>query len=300
MVMKMKVMIFSLALLAAMPTQATVRVFACEPEWASLIGEIAGSNAIVYTATTAQQDPHYLQARPSLIAEIRDADLLVCSGAELEVGWLPLLLRRSGNRKIQAGQAGHFMAAAQVRRLEVPQTIDRSQGDIHPQGNPHVHLDPGNIKRIASKLAERLQIIDPDNAEHYRAAATDFLARWQKARRDWKQRAQALEGMRIVSHHRSFSYLANWLRLEVLANIERKPGISPSAAHLADLLSRFEDHPPALIIRTPYTDSKPSQWLSERLSAPARALPYTVGGGTATDLFSLFDETLSALEAVRP
>lgn len=298
--MQMRKLLLSLALLVAASASADVRVFACEPEWASLVDEIAGQQATVYTATSAQQDPHYLQARPSLVAEIRHADLLICSGADLEVGWLPLLLRRSGNRKIQPGQPGHLMSAAQVRRLEVPETIDRSQGDIHPQGNPHVHLDPSNIRRVAIALAKRLQIIDADNREHYQVALQDFLIRWRKASRDWRTRGQALAGMRVISHHRSFSYLANWLGLELVANIERKPGISPSAAHLADLLTRFQDQPPALIIRTPYTESKPSDWLAKRLSVPAIALPYTVGGAESTDLFSLFEITLTTLEEAGP
>jgi zinc/manganese transport system substrate-binding protein len=299
MMMKLRSLLITLTILIISPATAQVRVFACEPEWASLVREIAGDHAVIYTATSAHQDPHYLQARPSLIAEIRHTNLLVCSGAELEIGWLPLLLRRSGNREIQSGQPGYFMAAEQVRRLEVPQSVDRSQGDIHPQGNPHVHLDPGNIRRVARALAARLQVIDPDANGDYQSALQDFLGRWREASSSWKIRAQSLKGMRVISHHRSFSYLANWLKLEVVGNIERKPGISPSAAHLADLLDRFADNPPSVIIRTPYTDPKPSEWLGKRLSIPTCVLPYTVNDAETTDLFSLFEQTLTLLEEAR-
>ena len=284
----------TLLLLLLAGNAAAINVFACEPEWGSLVGELAGDLADTYVATTAAQDPHRIEARPSLIAEVRDADLMVCSGAELEVGWLPLLLRRSGNRAIQPGEPGHFLAADHVRRLEVPQTIDRSQGDIHPQGNPHVHLDPHNIRRIARALSARLQQIDGANAATYAARLADFDQRWREATGRWEAQASALAGLPLISHHRAFSYLANWLGLNVLANIEPKPGIPPSSAHLARLLADFEQSPPHAIVRTPYEDPKPSDWLSERLDAPAITLPYTVGPDTP-DLFALFERTLEIL-----
>ena len=144
-----------------------LEVFACEPEWAPLVTELAGEQADVTTATTALQDPHRLEAKPSLIAAIRQANLLVCTGADLEIGWLPLLLRRTGNPDIQPGNAGYFRAADYVRRLEIPVRIDRDQGDIHPQGNPHIHLQPRNIARIAENLAQRLIEQDRGNEAVY-------------------------------------------------------------------------------------------------------------------------------------
>ena len=151
-----------------------LRIFACEPEWASLSQELVGELGQIKSALTVLQDPHRLQAKPSLIATIRKVDLLVCSGADLEIGWLPLLLRRSGNRQIQAGQQGHFEASSFIRRLEVPQQLDRALGDLHPQGNPHVHLDPRNIRIIAKALTLRLIALDPDNAQEYQSLQEDF------------------------------------------------------------------------------------------------------------------------------
>src|SRR3954469_2670746 len=135
--------------LLAFPAHANLNVFACEPEWAALAREIGGDKVSVYSATTARQDPHHIEARPSLIARIRSADLVVCSGSQLEIGWLPLLLSQSGNGRIQAGTPGYLEAAPLVPRLEVPKSLDRSLGDVHPGGNPHVHLDPRNIARVA-------------------------------------------------------------------------------------------------------------------------------------------------------
>ena len=272
-------------------------VFSCEPEWAALVEELAGDGVRITVATTAFQDPHMLQARPSLIAGARSADLLVCTGADLEIGWLPLLLRRAGNPDIQPGSPGYFLAADHVRRIEIPASIDRSQGDVHPQGNPHIHLHPRNIERVAEALVDRLAQLDPDNAATYRANAEDFLQRWNDARDRWEDRAQSLAGMRIVSHHRSFSYLADWLDLDVVATLEPKPGIPPSGAQLSKLLEQLTPAPPAGIIRAPFENEKPALWLSDRLSIPVIEMAYTVGGDdAATDLFGLFEHTIATLE----
>lgn len=283
---------FLFALLLPMHAEA-VNVFACEPEWSALVDEIAGDDAHVTVATTAFQDPHRLQAKPSLIAAIRDADLVVCSGADLEIGWLPLLLRRAGNPEV-------FFAADHVRRLEVPKVVDRAQGDIHPQGNPHIHLDPRNVRRVANALADTLIALDAGNAARYAARRDDFQSRWAAALLAWDERAARLAGLEVASHHKSFSYLANWIGLDVVATIESKPGIPPSGAQLASLLEQLGQRPPVAVVRTPYENEKPSLWLSARLAIPALRLPYTIGGDPdVTDLFSLFDVTLTILEEYR-
>src|SRR5215468_3258665 len=156
----------ALATLAA-PAHAALRVFACEPEWAALTQELGGSLVDVSSATNALQDPHQVQARPSLIARMRAADLVVCTGAELEIGWLPVLLQQSGNAKVQPGQPGNFAAADYVRKLEVPTQLDRAQGDVHASGNPHIQTDPRNIALVGSALATRLAQVDPAHATQY-------------------------------------------------------------------------------------------------------------------------------------
>ena len=292
-----KILIVLLVTLAPLSAR-TMEVFACEPEWASLIRELAGADVAVTVATTAFQDPHRIQARPSLIAAVRNADLVVCTGADLEVGWLPLLLRRAGNPDVQPGKPGNFLAANHVRKLEVPRTIDRAQGDVHPQGNPHVHLHPRNIGRVADALGERLSTIDPANATSYAERLAAFQARWTDARDAWAPRADAMRGMRFASHHKSFSYLADWLDLDIVATLESKPGIPPSGAQLATLLETLTSNPPLGVIRTPYENEKPSLWLSDRLGIPAIELPFTIGGTESTvDLFTLYDQSLSMLEA---
>ncbi len=292
--------LFTLLLLLVAPLSAdALEVFACEPEWGALVKELAGENANINVATTAFQDPHRLQARPSLIAATRRADLLICSGADLEIGWLPLLLRRAGNPDIQPGRSGYFLAADFVRKLEIPATVDRSRGDIHPQGNPHIHLNPNNISRIADKLAERLSMLDPANASDYMDRLQGFQYRWEIATMGWDEQGESLSGLRLVSHHRGFSYLADWLDLDIVATLEPVPGIPPSAAHLARLLEQLSPNPPAAVVRTPYANERPSLWLTERLDVRALRLPYTVNEADGpADLFALFNMTLAALEEV--
>jgi zinc/manganese transport system substrate-binding protein len=292
----MRMKFLSACLLLAPFSANALEVFACEPEWGALVEELAGDTAEITVATTAYQDPHRLQAKPSLIAAIRDTDLVVCTGADLEIGWLPLLLRRAGNASIQAGNPGNFMASDYVRKLEVPTVVDRSQGDIHPQGNPHVHLDPRNIRRIATALVERLVDLDAANAALYESRHSDFQERWSAAMADWDERKLQVVGLRLASHHRSFSYLARWLGLDIVATLESKPGIPPSGAQLAALLEGLTPSPPSGVIRTPYENEKPSLWLSKRLDIPELILPYTVGGDAANDLFALFSETIRILE----
>ena len=293
--------VITVLLALCLPLSANaLNVFSCEPEWAALMEELAGDNVEITLATTAFQDPHMLQARPSLIAGARSADLLVCTGADLEVGWLPLLLRRAGNPEIQPGSPGNFMAADYVRRIEIPADIDRSQGDVHPQGNPHIQLHPRNIERVAEALAERLAELDPANAQTYRANTEDFLQRWSDARARWEERAAPLAGMRLVSHHRSFSYLADWLDLDIVATLEPKPGIPASGAQLSRLLEQLSPAPPAGIIRAPFENEKPAHWLSDRLSIPVIEMAFTVGGSDeATDLFGLYEQTIAMLENYR-
>jgi zinc/manganese transport system substrate-binding protein len=288
------------ALAGSIPAQATVSILACEPEWAALSKEIGGDKVSVYQATTALQDPHRIEARPSLIAHTRSADLLVCAGADLEVGWLPVLLQTSGNSKVQLGQPGYFMAADFVNKLEVPTAVDRAQGDVHPYGNPHMHLDPRNISRVATALVERLGKIDAKNAAYYQARYKDFDERWTKAIAQWQARAAPLKGMKLVPYHKDEVYLINWLGMVEMMNIEPKPGIPPSAGHLSEMLAKLQAQPADVITRGAYQDPKAAEWLSEHTKIPAVMLPYTVGGTPeAKDLFSLFDDTINRLLKVR-
>jgi zinc/manganese transport system substrate-binding protein len=173
--------LFAAVAFAATPACAALGIFATVPEWGALAEELGGDNVKVYVATNALQDPHHVEAKPSLIARARTADLVVATGAELEIGWLPLVTRQAGNPKIQPGKPGYFEAAAHVPLLEKPARLDRSEGDVHVAGNPHVQTDPRNILRVAAPLAARLAELDPANAAVYAARAKQFGERWSFA-----------------------------------------------------------------------------------------------------------------------
>lgn len=290
-----------LAALSASPAQAALRVLACEPEWGALVKALGGDRVEVTVATTALQDPHQIQARPSLIARARNADLLVCTGADLEVGWLPILQQQSGNPKIQSGQPGLFEAADHVRRLEIPERVDRAQGDVHAGGNPHVQTDPRNIAAIAVALGARLQQVDPANAADYAKALDDFRQRWSAAIARWSAQAAPLAGAPVVSQHKAFAYLYDWLGLKEVAVLEPKPGVEPSPAHLQAVLGRLKAEPARMVLHAAYQDPRPSEWLHRNAGLPIVKLAFTVGGTDgAKDLFGLFDDTLARLLAAAP
>ena len=293
--------ITTLVLLAPLSAQATLNVFACEPEWGALARELGGEEIKVFTATTAKQDPHHIQARPSLIARMRHAHLLVCTGADLEIGWLPLLLRKAHNGNVQPGRPGHFLAANQVRLLGRPARLDRAQGDIHAQGNPHIQTDPHNISRVARALAARMAELDPSRADLYSRRLKDFEERWQRAIMRWEELAVPLKGVKIVVHHRQWNYLEKWLGLHQVGELEPKPGIPPTPGHLAALKARLKIEPAQVIVHAAYMDPDPAGWLSQQTGIPEVTLPFTVGGTEkARDLFGLFDDTLNRiLEAVK-
>jgi zinc/manganese transport system substrate-binding protein len=293
----------ALAALASMAVhaQAALNVVACEPEWASLTKELGGDKLNVSSATTALQDPHHIEARPSLIARVRGADLLVCTGMELEIGWLPVLIQQSGNAKLAAGAPANFEAGRFVMPLDVPARLDRSDGDVHAQGNPHLQLDPRNIAKVANALAARLAQLDPANAKVYQDRQQSFSNRWAEAMRKWEQQAQPLKGAMVVAHHKNMGYLWAWLGLREVATLEPKPGVEPSAGHLSELKALLARQPAKLVVRAAYEDPRASSWLSQQVGIPAVALPFTVGGNdAASDLFGLFDSTVALLlEAAR-
>jgi zinc/manganese transport system substrate-binding protein len=288
--------LLALALLAtAWPCAAALNVFACTPEWGALAAELGGERVSIYVATTALQDPHRIEARPSLIAKARTADLMVCTGAELEAGWLPLLTSQSGNARIQPGQPGYFEAADHVTLIEKPARLDRALGDIHAAGNPHLHLDPRNVADVAAALGERMAELDPAHATHFREKTKTFLERWRRATGEWEKKAAPLKGVPVVVHHKDLSYLIAWLGMREVGSLEPKPGLPPSTASLAALIKK----PAKAVLRAAYNDARPSEWLAQRAGIPAVMLPYTVGGSAkAKDLFSLYDDTIERLLAV--
>ena len=296
----MKKIYFAALLLFCLATPAAqaFEVFACEPEWGSLVHELAGDAVQVNVGTSALQDVHVIEAKPSLIAKVRRADLVVCSGADLEIGWLPQLIRQAGNPKVASGP-GYFLASDQITTLEKPTSLDRSEGDIHPQGNPHFQLDPYRVLAIAKALDARLAQLDPAHAADYTKRLEDFSTRWQASIKGWEAKAAPLKGRKVVVHHMSWVYLLQWLGIEQIGALEPKPGVPPSSGHLASLVELTKNAHALAILRAAYQDPKPGDWLAEQTGVPAVTLPFTVGGDDKSkDLFGLFDSTIDKLLAV--
>lgn len=284
------------ALLLVTPKAFALQVFACEPEWAALAQELGGERVEVFSATTALQDPHRIEARPSLIARLRQADLLICTGADLEAGWLPLLLRKAANARVQPGRPGHFLAADQVALKDVPARLDRADGDVHAAGNPHIQTDPRNIARVAAALAVRLAGVDPAGTSVYAERHAAFARGWETALRRWEVQAVPLHGVPVVVQHKSWVYLLDWLGLVEVAALEPRPGVPPSSGHLAGVLAVLRAQPAKLVLHAAYQDGRPSEWLVQQTGIARVELPFTVGGSVgAQDLQGLFDDTLARL-----
>ena len=285
----------------AAPAFAALGVFATVPEWGALVDELGGDKVKVYVATNALQDPHHVEAKPSLIARALSADLVVATGAELEIGWLPLVLQQAGNPAIKPGKPGYFEAAPYVNLLDKPARLDRAEGDVHPGGDPHIQTDPRNIAKVAAPLAARLAELDPANAAWYQARYKAFAERWNAAVANWEKQALPLKGMKIVVQHRAFTYLQGWLGLNAIAALEPKPGVEPTTAHLSEVLELLQREPAKMVLRAAYQGDRASQWIAERAKINVVVLPFTVGGDDAAkDLYGLFDDTIARLLRASP
>ncbi len=294
----MKRLLLVLFALVSLPAAAALKVFATVPEWGALAQEIGGDAVQVFTATTALQDPHRIDARPSLIARARSADLLLATGAELEIGWLPVIQRESGNSRIQSGQPGYFEAARHVSMLEKPARLDRADGDVHAGGNPHIQTDPRNFLKIGEALTQRMKALDPANAAGYESRWRGFSERWRASLVRWETAALPLKGVPVITQHRAWVYLFDWLGLREVGTLEPKPGVEPTVAHLAQVRQQAANNHPRMVIRATYNAARPAEWLSAEAKLPIVVLPFTVDGSPeAKDLTTLFDDTVTRLLA---
>lgn len=265
--------------LALAPAQAQT-IFACEPEWAALVRTLL-PGARVFVATHAGQDPHHIEARPSLIAQMRAADTVVCTGAELESGWLPVLQQRAGNPR-----ARHpFFAAGQVELLDPrPGALATPwSGDVHAHGNPHLHADPHRVALVAAALAQWLAADYPAHSAEIAQRHAAFATRWQAAIVDWERRAAPLRGMRVAAQHTGFAYLWRWLGVEQAADLEPRPGMAPTPGHLNRVRDALRTTPPTAVVVASYQDQRPARWLVGQLVDGGRAVPLLVLPATVSE-----------------
>jgi zinc/manganese transport system substrate-binding protein len=286
----MKNYIILLSIFLSSPLLAKINVFTCEPEWASLTKEIAKDKVNIVSATTAKQDPHHIQAKPSLIAAFRNSNLAICTGAELEEGWLPAVINKSGNYKIKM-----FMPANVVELLGDKEIYDRKHGHLHPSGNPHMHLNPYHILTAALYIKEELVELDPNNKDFYENNYKIFVNKWNDNIKKWEQKSTKIKGMRVISHHSEFIYLADWLGMDIVTNLEEKPGITPSTNYLDLVLTQInkKNSNIKLIIRSPFSYDKPSIFVSNKSNVPNIILPYTIEADEPIE--KLFDDIINIL-----
>ncbi len=300
----MKRILIVFAALAALchpaPARAAVNVFTCEPEWAALAKVIGGGNVDVTAATVGTQDPHHIRAKPSLLAAMRRADLVFCTGAGLEAGWLPVLMNQAAGSAVQPGAPGYLMVGSYIKLMEIPARLDRSMGDVHPEGNPHLQTDPRNILTGAKVFANRLEQIDPAHESAYKKNLADFTKRWLADIKKWDGEATKLRGLPVIVYHDNWAYLNRWLGIKQVTTLEVKPGIPPTPSHLQDVLAAAKADHVKTIVLAPFDDDEAAKWLSGQIGAKIVHLPFTVGGMDGTDtLEATFNKTLSQLEGAQ-
>lgn len=275
---------------------AQLRVVATTPDLASVAREIAGNRANVVALAKATEDPHFVDAKPSFVVTLNRADALVEGGAELELGWLPPLLENSRNSKIAAGAPGHIVASEGIRLLEIPTSFDRSKGDIHSLGNPHFMIDPVAAKTVARNIANHLGQIDPKNAATYNANLAKFNGRIDAKLAAWQQQLAPYRGAKIVTYHRDFIYLAQRFGLTIVDELEPKPGIAPSPAHLAQVIGKMRANNVKVILVQPFQNRKTAETVARQTGATVLDTPQQPGAASNTNsYFDMMDNLVGAL-----
>jgi zinc/manganese transport system substrate-binding protein len=279
------------SLLLTMSARAKLNVVATLPDFGSIAQKIGGDKVNVTVLARGSEDAHFVDARPSHLVSLNKADVLLEGGAELEVGWLPPLLNNARNRKIQATGSGHIVMANGIKLLEVPTTaVDRSMGDVHPNGNPHFWLDPENGKIMATRVAEVFSKLDPKNATYYQANLKAFNTQLDGKLAAWNKIMEPYRGTKVITYHKSFEYFAERFGLKIIGQLEPKPGIEPSPTHINSLIPRAKESGVKLVIIEPFRPRKTPEYVANQIGAKLVILPEKVGGNEKTgDYVSLFD-----------
>lgn len=284
----------ALLLLALTPLRAQT-IFACEPEWAALTRALL-PRATLHVATHARQDPHHVEARPALIAQLRSADAAICTGASLESGWLPTLRQRAGNPAVQDGAPGMFHAASAVALIDARPGAGGNPfaGDVHAEGNPHLHADPHRLLLVARAWGARLQQLFPAEQAGIAQRQVAFEANWAARIRAWEHKAAPLRGQRVAAQHAGFAYLWHWLGIQQVADLEPKPGLAPTPGHLQSLQAALRANAPYAVVISSYQNPRAGRWLVQQLGVdvPLLQLPATVDDPEAPGALGLWMDGL--------
>jgi ABC-type Zn uptake system ZnuABC Zn-binding protein ZnuA len=289
--MKTLTALLLIAASAASSMAALPKVITTTEDLAALVREVGGDKVAVDSMARGYQDPHFVEPKPSFILKLHDADLLVVIGRELEIGWLPPLLTQSRNAKIQVGGPGYLDASSGVRILEIPTgQITRAMGDVHPSGNPHYWLDPGNGRIIAKSIAAALSRISPADKAYFDQRYADFDRRLADAQQRWATAMAPYKGTKVVTYHRSWPNFTEQFGLDVIGYVEPKPGIPPSPSHTIDLIGAMKRQQVKLILVEPYFDLKTPEAIAREVGGKVLVLTPSVGGvKEAGNYIALFD-----------
>ncbi len=293
----MKKILFMLFIVCfVMCSFAKIEVVTAYPYMNDLVQKIGKEKVSSMSLTGGSWDPHTIVPRPSLIGKVRNADLLIINGAQLEIGWLPPLLNQANNPEVMPGKKGFLDLSNHVQLIQVPTSVSRAQGDIHPEGNPHFSLSPTNIPKISSAIAEKLSQLDAANAQYYRSNNQTFSEQWRARLQEWDRRMEPLRGSKYIEYHRNLDYFLEHYDLIVVETIEPLPGIPPTSKHILELIKKTESEQIKLILHDVYHSKKSSRYLSRKTGIPYVIMPHDVGSvKEATEIFSLFEEILRRL-----
>ena len=273
-----------------------IKVVATTPDLAAVAREIGGDAVDVLALAKSTEDPHFVDAKPSHIVTLNRADVLIEGGAELELGWLPPLLESARNAKIAAGAPGRVVASQGIKMLEVPTTFDRSKGDVHSLGNPHFMIDPVSVKIVAANMADHFAQVDPKNAATYKANLAAFNTKVDMNLKRWQQELAAFKDSKIVTYHKDFPYFAERFHLDIVENLEPKPGISPSPAHLAQVIQTMKSTGARVIVVQPYQNRRTAETVARQTNGIVVDIPQQPGAKKGAETyFKNMDNMVSAL-----
>ena len=280
------------------PTTRKLNVVATTPDLAALARAIGGEFIDVKALAKSTEDPHFVDAKPSHIVTLNRADVLIEGGAELEIGWLPALLESARNDRIAVGQPGRISASQGVRLVEIPSTFDRSRGDVHALGNPHFLIDPVNVRLIVAQIAEHLGKVDPTNAHAYNDNLHAFNATLDLKMAEWQKALAPYKGAKIVTYHKDFTYLADRFNLNVVENLEPKPGIAPSPAHLTKVIETMKAEKARVILVQPFQNRKTAETVARQTNGMVLDVSQQPGAIKNTDTyFQLMDSIVQKLSS---
>jgi zinc/manganese transport system substrate-binding protein len=294
--MRKTIILIFIMLVFSLLTYGKVRVVTSYPYIADIAERVGGDGVSVIALAKGSHDPHYITPKPSFIAKLRKADLLIVNGGQLEIGWLPPVMRQANNPRINPRSEGFLSLIDYVKPIDVQESVSRSQGDVHPEGNPHIQLDPHNIPLFARAISDRLCKLDKENCTLYNRNFDAFNEKWKRKTAQWDKALGALEGVKVVEYHKVYDYLLHRYRFKLMGTLEPLPGIPPTTRHIGKTIEMMKEQNVGLVLQDVYHSSKTAKFVAGKAGAKVIIIPHDLGAvEEVTDIFSLFDQLVGRL-----